>query len=294
MLKKLVLFVLVLSQLAMADISDYMFRCSFDSSTTCEYGGNPVPLQADNITYATGKFGDAVNFSSASVLLRYNVTGNFYIHQGTISLWYKPQQTGDFYGGMFSDSNNVLNSNSHNIYNYMGDYRTSWAIVDNGGNELGGNDGYLNNTDFHHIALTWNNDTDAIVFYVNNASNPASGSGLSFGSPYYPYFYVGYGASGSGIDSARGLIDEFKIYNRSLTAGEIAELYTETPTTTTTTTTTSTTTTSTTTTTTTTTSTTTTTTTLPTFYPTPSAPASNDAWILLPLIGVLGLMLVRG
>jgi hypothetical protein len=236
-------------------IDDYIFRCSFDDTTTCEQGGNPVSLTSSNITYVTGKFGIAANFTANSSLLEYNRTGNLFMHEGTISVWIQDRKQDTDNHALFSLGGNILQKNSITLTSECayGNCICSYYVNDNASNinaAVSSTDYDFNASAWHHVVLEWSESnitgSHHTLIYENGAENTAFNTEDALGvfdDPSNDYFHIGH-AGYSGIIDFIGAIDELKIYNRTLSADEAFMLFNETvPTTTTTTTTSSTTTT---------------------------------------------------
>jgi len=166
-------------------------------------------------TWTTGKIGGALSFNGTSNYVDCG-SGPSNYDNITVSAW------------MQTSTNGVLVSNRYN----SGGYGT-WYTLSSTGLELGGNSsgvGYVNVT-FHattldglwkHIVYTKNGSSHAI--YVNGSLDQSftSNADISWAVP----LYIGkrWNRSNS-IGWFNGVIDDVRIYNRALTADEVALLY---------------------------------------------------------------------
>jgi hypothetical protein len=76
---------------------------------------------------------------------------------------------------------------------------------------------------WHHVAVTYNNTSGVSELYVNGAlSGTVTFSSGGLGASTYP---MGIGRDGRWNDRFHGAIDEVRVYNRVLSAGEIQSVY---------------------------------------------------------------------
>jgi hypothetical protein len=78
---------------------------------------------------------------------------------------------------------------------------------------------------WYHVAYTFDNNTQIQTLYLNGVALGSNNTGIAIGYDNQP---VGIGVdfdSGSPVDPFNGLIDEVSIYDRALTAAEVASIY---------------------------------------------------------------------
>jgi len=223
---------------------------SFDSSTDFnvpDAGGSTLTKGNGASWTASGKFGGALSLNGASQSL-HDTSSPAYLPIGnssyTQSVWFRPAAvngSGGLVGwGNYGSGRRV---NALRMYEGSGGFRHYWWGADL---DCNGATCPLSAGTWYHVASTWDGTTRKL--YLNGVlkrsdtpgTNNATAANFNIGKTCCSEFF-------------NGLIDDVAIYNRALTAVEVAELADgSVPTTTTSTTTTTTTTTSTTTTTTTT------------------------------------------
>jgi len=174
--------------------------------------GNTGTLTQMNLSsvWQDGKLGRALNFDGINdrVIIPTQTMGTF-----TISAWINKPTTAD-YAGVFTG-----NTTNEGIY-ITGENQASvdrYKI-----NFYYGPDNHLNNTQmsnnvWHHIAVTVN--AGSVTFYLDGSPD-----GTATGAPTFAYSDIGYNSYSANYPFS-GKIDEFRLYNRALSAGEIQRLY---------------------------------------------------------------------
>ena len=195
-------------------------------------GLNPVGiLEGGNVTYAPGEVGQAFSFGGDSDV---HVAASPALDVGgnggglTIECWINPSGTNfgnDAYSLVESDAGNLdepvvgfLTSvySAGDLYAYF---------VDTNGNSYEistGAGGLINTNGFYHVAVTYDPASSNACLYCNGMLVVSQNIGC-FTPQKCRDLYWGYSDSW-GIDY-RGLIDELSIYNRALTASEVASIY---------------------------------------------------------------------
>jgi hypothetical protein len=168
-------------------------------------------------SYSAGKFGTAPNFSSHHI--RYPINNNVV---KSVSCWIKPNS--------FATQNAIWSSGKqqNGTARQMFYIQTSGKLVSGYSGSFSGDIGNITLNVWTHLAFSNNK------FYINGAlAATLSGTLYTAGDTYgfyigangaYDYGYVHDENYGSPFD---GQIDQFRVFNRALTASEVAELYNE-------------------------------------------------------------------
>jgi hypothetical protein len=186
-----------------------------------EYDGT-----ATNVTYATGKFGNAAVFngSSSKIELPFNLQNTAF----SVSFWAK----------------NTLDSNNYYlIANNSGSAQSGWHIgganssgtvynfrINNGSsNYLLLDSGTVDDSDWHHVVVTWDNTTNAngAKIYINGS---LSSQGTSTSSTNFSFTNstIQLMAEPSGSLRSNGNLDQVRIYDKAISAANVSTLYAET------------------------------------------------------------------
>ena len=204
------------------------------NNATTSIPSNTYPGTASNITYSTGKFGNAAVFSGNSKITLDNTA--FRLSTQTISLWinssdYNPNCTlydggldnnGTLWGGV------AIGAQANKVYYYGGDPTGTGG---SGFFHVTGTTNITNGT-WVHIALVVNGTS--ITGYVNGLQDTGLSRTLGANIPYYglPGFYLGVRSGNFGSHGwFNGTIDQVRIFNTALSQTAVTALYNETTTT---------------------------------------------------------------
>jgi len=186
--------------------------------TANDSSGNGNDGTINGATWTTGKFNGALDFDGIDDYVEIG-TNNFNVNAGTLSLWVRASGFTTSYSFIFGHS--TIPAFANRIQLYTNDL--------SGNLDLGLGDSHRLRTDiigldtgvWYHIALTW--DGTNYNVYVNGSllANGAY-SGLSSLNPFADI-------GNNGVASKRtqawdGIIDEVRIYNRTLSQQEVADL----------------------------------------------------------------------
>jgi hypothetical protein len=180
-----------------------------------KYGNNGTPAGNAFVNMTGGKYGgglqldgtaDAVNLPEPPASLTN-------INSGTISAWIKTSNAGSSYRGIVVKQNAYgmfLQDNIFGVYDWG---TTTWKTT---GRNLA--DG-----DWHHVAVTFSSGIGGgTIFYIDGVQN---GTTIITISSQSEGVTIGSGDNPANGQAFTGLIDEARIYNRSLSASEVYELY---------------------------------------------------------------------
>ena len=187
-------------------------------------GGN-YNLTINGSSFNTGKFGNAWNgtgtnaaYSSASGL---NLSGDY-----SVSFWYKSSTTGQ-------DNKRLVALKGANITAGWNNYNGSLGFYIGGVNLVSSAtsvtrvsqipDAQVNDGSWHHLAFSVTTGGSWVIYLDGTSySGAVSGEGRSFNSNNYLAItnYDG----GQGYNTI-GLVDQVRIFNRVISAGEVAQLY---------------------------------------------------------------------
>ena len=187
-----------------------------NSVQTYKLDGNATSISgtnngsASNISWVTGKFGQAASFSSSSIGIGNLIGGNVY----TYSFWAKPNSIASgVYGAM-------IGSSSPDLTYYQEDSKLS-IFNGSGSSYLTTSNIFLNTTDWVNIVAVATGSQ--ILIYRNGVlsntfnDTPANSQNITFGK--HPQYSVEYYS---------GLLDQVRIFNSALTQAEVTALYNET------------------------------------------------------------------
>ena len=184
------------------------------------YNGTP-----SNITYAAGKFGNAAVFNnSSSEIVASNPilpsSGGF-----AISWWQKTTQADNSYSYTMDTSGGSAQTGIYIITHRV----DVGLIIGFKGSSIFGSSlipyTSAERTQWTHFCFSWDGTTSANAFkiYKNNVATSFTSSVTNAGSTY-PFKI---GRSYTGTDYFGGLIDQVRIFDRALDAGEVTQLYNE-------------------------------------------------------------------
>jgi len=187
-------------------------------------GGN-YNLSINGASFNTGKFGNAWNgtgtnaaYSGASGL---NLSGAW-----SMSFWYKSSTTNQ-------DNKRLVSLKGSNITAGWNNYNGSLGFYIGGVNLVSSAtsvtrvsqipDASVNDGSWHHLAFSVTNGGSWVIYLDGTSySGAVSGEGRSFNSNNY--LAITNYDTGNGYNTT-GLVDQLRIFNRVITAGEVAQLY---------------------------------------------------------------------
>ncbi len=238
----LILF-LFLSSIAHADITTGLVGWwKFDDgsgSTATDSSGNGNDLNLVNgVTWSTGKIGpfaETLNGSSQFAVLptadfgSYPTSGSTNTYDLSFSSWFKTNSDGVILG---QDNNAVPPSTPTGyvpaIYvDTNGNIRASMFWHNSINNQIVSGSTF-NDGNWHQVVDTYTSGVESL--YIDGIFiNSQSQSQISYSSVYSYFLGTGYVTTWpntpSGFFYFNGSIDDARIYNRALTAGDVAELY---------------------------------------------------------------------
>ena len=187
------------------------------NNATTSIPSNTYPGTPSNITYAAGKFGNAAVFNGSSS--RVGIPNNIidFNNAHTISLWCNPD-TWKFAG----------------LFGHYTTYHTNICLTTDGGVSiaapptgagLGTSAGTIAIGSWSNIVAVNAGGTLVYDFYINNVFVGSSSTFAFSGRPTS----IGSNASASTTftDFFDGKIDQVRIFNKALDAGEVTQLYNE-------------------------------------------------------------------
>ncbi len=199
-------------------------------TTATDSSGNGVngTLANGPVWTSDGKFGRALNFDSTNDYVSFSTTG-FSNNAGTIEYWFKPVGwnggDGSYHGafqtvtpgswGNQAGQMIIINQWSNTFY---------FRYVPDGGccatDVTFPTAGVFTNGVWTHIAVVWNKAANTLSVYVNGALKASrSDWTTAISTPIGATAYIGVGHDRYG----GGIFDEFKLYNRALSANEIRD-----------------------------------------------------------------------
>ncbi|MEW6355851.1 MAG: LamG domain-containing protein [Planctomycetota bacterium] len=234
----LLIFTTTLSQAAEPDApakEDLLFYLSFDEGLDADLSkGAAEPAEQKGMGATEGVSGPAMRFHREEGVAEYafEAKGCIAPEQGTVALHFKPAWAGSDYAArtLFSWPGPTNKSGGANAaasltlytFRYQQPLQELWLWLDDAG---GGNNtaktpiAEWKKDEWHHIAATW--DARYLQIYIDGELKARKRLNGAIGSPG-ERFYIGCGIRGR--DNADGVIDNFCIYRRVLTAGEVGLL----------------------------------------------------------------------
>ncbi len=168
-----------------------------------------------SVSWATGKRGGAIDFAGGNINSNNSTPFNFGNNSFSVGAWFKLDTTTSYKtivskGGFWANDEFVLYANSGVLYFY----------VDKGGVKYYTPTISLATNVWYHAFGVY--DGSNINLYLNGAFvGQTAVSNLNIGNATN----LRIGSGGGGSDAFDGLIDDVRVYNRALSAAEIAALY---------------------------------------------------------------------
>jgi hypothetical protein len=209
-----------IEQLAGSNInSGLMAHYGFEGNANDSSGNGNHGTENGGVTYATGVSGQAASFDGVNDLV--SIPSGVVQSSGSVSLWFNPDTL---------DSSSQFNGNSYIFAHFKPNASPgSRAYIFHENGDVGfaasepnilNSGSILSTSSFQHLALTWN-DT-SFSGYLNGQSLGSMSKVVTGGLQHA--FLGGFGYTG--VDFAKGVIDEVRIYNRALSESEIQQLAT--------------------------------------------------------------------
>ena len=203
-----------------SELALYKFE---DNATNSE---DSVTASASNVTYATGYIDKAAVFNGSSSYIRASIPFLNARVTSAVSLWIKYTDTGT-YRSVFNDYSNTANFNHNIIVNWpsTGNVRFFSAYGGNTGYKIIESSGLtLNDGNWHHIVSTVDLSTNTLTGYVDGVSVGNVTVSTNAWTGTTQNLQIGRQETGSYFN---GSIDQVRIFDRALDAGEVAQLYNE-------------------------------------------------------------------
>ena len=210
-----------------------IFHLPLDGSAEATIAnGSKKPLQEKGLAYEPGLFGQAAHFVSGS-RLRFAAKDNLTKEQGTISLWFRPdfsgQQTtrqrgGEIWRTLFREGpmpDKRIGSNQFWLW-FFGS-RLRFDVADLADQYARTSIAPWKAHQWHHVACTWNHKTGRMLYVDGQVVSGGSDNrkpflSMSWDTAPFEYFLIGGDDHGHPVD---GLIDEFRIFDGELPARQI-------------------------------------------------------------------------
>lgn len=183
--------------------------------------GNNGTLE-NSPTWQTGancKAGSCLNFGGDSYVSVSTLNNSSY-KPITYEAWVKPNSTASGQSIVGRDTNGNTTTGMIGIYNYDADtLATNEYAYYTGGSVFGSNYEVVTGQ-WAHIVFTWNSDNTA-TWYINGVQTRSA----SFTATSNANIEFRIGGRASSDAFYNGLVDEIRIYNRALSAAEVADIY---------------------------------------------------------------------
>ncbi len=189
-------------------------------TTVLDTTGNGNNGTLDGATWTTGVTGSAVdlNGTSAKVVIAdksgFSPQGSF-----TVSAWINPRSFGGSGYGRIFDKGDA--SSGFSFYLYESNQALSYAIY--GGKTARSKNNVIAMDKWQHVVMAYDNATGFVTFYVDGINVGTGNVGSSPADCTGKNGYIGI----RGYDLSRafnGVVDNVKVFNRALSAQEIAQL----------------------------------------------------------------------
>jgi len=201
------------------DATDASGNGNTGTASGVTFSTSNLPVVPSGTTHAASFDGsnDYISVTNTSLSLTTNIS---------ISLWIK--NTDDFSSDSYSNyiiSKGVIGSSPWNNYVMtMGsNYKYRFAIHTNQGSYGATTTSTFNDSNWHHVVGIYDYNNSAIKIYVDNALEKSTSAQGTINNTRST-FYIGDWNGNSTWHFWHGLIDDIRVYNRALSAGEVAIL----------------------------------------------------------------------
>jgi hypothetical protein len=198
--------------------SDFISKWSGNGTSADVKGINDGTLQ-NGATYTAGKQSQAFFFDGVDDSIETSFNPNF--PRGTITLWARPDDMNN--RNMFGYTDSLLTAYSHTL-SVLSTGKIYGYIWDGSPHSITSATTIIPGT-WHHVVLTWNNGVD-MKLYVDGKLEGTSPLGGAYSSGDRVFFGHNFGDWNYGLfNYFKGALDEIAVYNRELSASEIAANY---------------------------------------------------------------------
>ena len=183
--------------------------------------------------WVTGKIGGALDFDGVGDRVSVGTMGDYgstKLTTGTISMWIKTTDTSSITAltGVFNTGINTALA----IYSIIDGNHLGFYLRANGGNELykkATSDPEVRDGAWHHVAWSWDGPSNAVSIYVNgegvSVSSITTNSPNSFSNFGFSLVFGARNLRGTMQFHTNTAMDDVRIYDRILSAAEIATVY---------------------------------------------------------------------
>jgi hypothetical protein len=195
------------------------------STTATDFSGNgnkgTLSTNGGSLpTWTNGKLSTALNFDGSTSYVQVADSPTLNTPNVTVSAWIRANSWGAFNRRIVTKGI----GNQYDLFNNSG--VLDWYLVDNAGANFSDVSTTLPSTGvWHHIVGTYDGTTNALYVDGVLANSESPGGGPIATNKTDPLFIAARDACDNPGDCFDGKIDEVRIYNRALTASEVAKLY---------------------------------------------------------------------
>ncbi len=209
--------------------TDTLFLLRGDGTTTGVSG--ETPTATTGTTFVSGLVGQAVHTGNPGYA-RYDNAGNIASAAGTIEFWIKPDWNGNtntthifFEAGNNFNNGTLLGIDGANNLRFIqwGDDPNTGSIEIGAERGLGVSGSTWVAGQWYHVAATWDGAGRQMAFFVNGQQVASSSNVVVL--PNFSGTFFSIGSETNGANTALAAFDEFRIFNRARTAGEILSDY---------------------------------------------------------------------
>jgi len=206
-----------------SNIALYQFEDNANDTTT-NYNGT-----ASNVTYATGKFGNAALFNGSSSKIVVSDSSdnlNFSNHTGTISAWVNLDSISGGEEPVVNKRDTGNPGNRSYLFNVTNGVVNWYTYNTDSNQQQVSSTSSLSASQWHHIVVTL--DQTNIKIYIDGVLDKTASSTYTSIQDDGADFTIGYRGNNSGHVYADGSIDQVRIFNKAISAEDVATLYNET------------------------------------------------------------------